>query len=163
MNQLPDELHKLKGTRPTRAAAPQEPNDQRARPKMPKHLSTLAKDKWRDFVRELDKRGTLTKVDSNALELMCETYAQWRACLAEIEKYGVMVDTIVTDSNGEAHTKRVQNPAQKLAIQLQNALRAMLKEFSATPASREKAKPAKPAPPKPRKLEPGEDPDPIFL
>ena len=59
-----------------------------------------------------------------------------------------MVDTIVLDSNGEPHTKRVQNPATKLAAQLETSMRAMLKELSATPASREKTRPAAPAAPK---------------
>lgn len=152
---ISDEIHRVKGTRPTQAAAPQESTVSAGRPKMPKHLSPIAKDKWRELVRLLDARGTLTKADAEAMEIYCETYAQWRACRAEIDAHGVMVDTFVTDSSGESHTKRVQNPAQKLAVQLQNALRAMLKEFAATPASREKARPAKPAPTKNKEPKPG--------
>lgn len=158
---LSEEVHRLKGTRPTRAAAPQE--FAAGRPSMPRHLSPIARDKWKELVRLLSQRGTLTKVDANALELYCETYQQWRACLDEIAKHGVMVNVTVTDSSGESFSKRVQNPAQKLAVQLFNALRQMLKEFAATPASREKAKPTKPAQPPKRKLEPGEDPDPIDI
>lgn len=122
---------------------------------MPKHLTPVARDKWKELVRLLAARGTLTKADSNALELYCETYAQWRLCLDEIAENGVMVDVTVTDSSGKNFTKRVQNPAQKMAIQLQNSLRQMLKEFAATPASREKAKPAKPPVKKSEEPEPG--------
>jgi P27 family predicted phage terminase small subunit len=89
------------------------------------------------------------------LELYCVTYEQWLACVEEVRKHGVMVDAEVTDSSGEAHTKRVINPAGKLGAQLHNALRQMLKEFAATPASREKAKPAKPAPTKKKEPKPG--------
>ena len=145
----------MRGTRPSRAAAAKESAVVSGRPKMPKHLSPVARDKWKELVRDLSARGTLTKADASALELYCETYAQWRACLEEVLKYGVMVETTVTDSSGESFTKRVQNPAQKLAIQLQNSLRQMLKELGFTPASREKAKPAKPAKPKNTAPKPG--------
>jgi P27 family predicted phage terminase small subunit len=109
---------------------------------MPKHLGSVAAEKWRELVRLLAKRGTLTRVDSSALEIFCETYARWRGLCDEIHEHGAMVDVTVLDNCGEPHTKRVQNPAAKLAVQLENSMRAMLKEFSATPASREKSKPA---------------------
>lgn len=162
---ISDEIQRLKGQRPTQVREPEASNVPQGKPKMPKHLGPIARDKWRELVKELAKRGTLTKADSNALELYCETYQQWRACLAEIEKHGAMVDTFVTDSSGESHSKRVPNPAEKLAVQLFNALRQMCKEFAITPASREKAKPAKPAPKPKRKPERGEDTsgEPIIL
>ena len=118
---------------------------------MPKHLSAIAQEKWKEVVRLLAKRATLTRVDATALEILCVTYERWRALCDEINQYGPMVDVTVLDSSGTAHTKRVQNPAAKLAAQLENSMRAMLKELSATPASREKAKPA--APEKPPKVE----------
>src|SRR5205807_9778783 len=90
--QLPDALHRWHGTRPSRATAAQESTAVGGKPKMPKHLSPIARDKWKELTRALAQRNTLTKVDANALELYCETYAQWRGCLAEIETNGVMVD-----------------------------------------------------------------------
>lgn len=162
MNQLPEEIHRLKGTRPTRAAAPQEPVPA-GRPTMPKHLSPIARDKWREMIRTLSSRGTLTRGDGPALEVFVETYARWRACLKEIDTHGVMVTVNYAGANGEPESKRVMNPASKLAAQLETSMRQMLKELGQTPASREKAKRAKPVPPKPRKLEPGEDPDPIDI
>jgi P27 family predicted phage terminase small subunit len=136
-----DGEHKLTGTR-SQAKPDVESSFPAGRPRMPKHLCSVAADKWRELVRLLAKRGTLTQVDSSALEIFCETYARWRELVAEIGVHGAMVNVTVLDSSGTAHTKRVQNPAAKLAVQLENSMRAMLKEFSATPASREKSKPA---------------------
>src|SRR5215472_2260523 len=114
-----DDQHWLKGSRPTRAKEPTPSQLTGGKPKMPKHLSPIARDKWRELVRLLTARGTLTRADAEAMAIYCETFAQWRGCLEEIAKHGVLVDTTVTDSSGESHTKRVQNPAQKLAVQLQ--------------------------------------------
>ncbi len=95
--------------------------------------------------------------------LYAQTQARHLALLRELKEKGEMVDVVVTDSNGGSYTKRIVNPAGKLATQLENTLRAMLKEFSATPASRERTKPAKAAPPKPPEVPPGHDPNPILL
>lgn len=142
-SRVSNEMHKLRGTRAPRetAAASRVAG---GRPKMPKHMTGIAADRWKEMVKILRARGTLTKGDGPALELYCETYARWRACLKEVEDHGVMVDVTVLGSSGEPFTKRVQNPAAKLAAQMENSLRAMLKEFSATPASRERTKPTAP-------------------
>lgn len=150
--------HWLQGTDPewSESAAPV---CAAGRPKMPSDLSPVAVAEWKRITKELRKRGTLTKVDSSALEVYVRMYSQWRALCAEVEERGAMIDEISFGKDGEKITRRAQNPAQKLAIQLGNALRAYQKEFSATPASREKTKPVGPPP---RKLEPGEDSDPIL-
>ena len=140
-------LHWLTGSKSQAQEVP-ESDFPAGRPRMPKYLPAIAQEKWRELVRLLGKRGTLTKVDSTAMEILCVTYERWRALCDEIRQYGPMVDTVVLDSNGESHTKRVQNPASKLAAQLETSMRAMLKELTATPASREKARPAAPEKPK---------------
>lgn len=115
---------------------------------MPKDLSEVGAAEWKRITKELRKRGTLTAVDSSALEVYCRLYSQWRDLCAEVEKYGAMVEETVVDKSGEAYTRRVMNPAAKMATQLGTSLRMYQKEFSATPASREKTKPAAPELPK---------------
>jgi P27 family predicted phage terminase small subunit len=110
------------------------------KPKRPKHLSPVAEEKWAEMVKILRARGTLTKGDGPALEIYCESFARWRAMLDEIANEGAMVESTVLTSSGTPITKRIINPAVKAASQLENSLRAMLREFSATPASREKTK-----------------------
>ena len=152
--QLPDELHRLKGTRPTRTQNPAESKFTGGRPTMPKDLSEAAQAEWKRLVRQLHRRGTLTKIDGSALQIYVEMYSRWKLCLQEIEENGIMVEQTTTDSNGQPHTRRVQNPAAKLATQLENSMRQMLREFAATPATREKAKPTQPAAKK-EEYEPG--------
>jgi P27 family predicted phage terminase small subunit len=91
----------------------------------------------------LRKRRTLTRGDGPALEMLSEAYARWRACLKDIEENGIMIQEDRISKSGEPYTVRVQNPAAKLATSLENSMRAMLKEFAATPASRERVRPAK--------------------
>ena len=141
----PLEQHRLNGTSPEYATQG-EPAFAGGKPKMPADLSPASQAEWKRLVRELAKRGTLTKVDSSALEIYAVTFARWKACVAELEKYGPVVETTWTDQNGNVHTKRTENPASKIAGRLENSMRAMLKEFSATPASREKTRPTKSAP-----------------
>jgi P27 family predicted phage terminase small subunit len=146
--QLPDELHRLKGTRPTRAAAPGDSQFHCGRPKMPKYLSDEEKECWRGIVKLLAARGTLTAAEAPAIEIYAQTKARHLALLRELKQYGEMVETTVLDNSGTPHTKRVANPASKLATSLANSLRAMLKELCATIASRERARPTAPAKPK---------------
>jgi len=113
------------------------------KPRKPAHLSPVAEEKWAEMVKILKQRGTLTKGDGPALEIYCESFARWRAMLEEIANEGAMVESTVLTSSGTPITKRIINPAVKAASQLENSLRAMLREFSATPASREKTKPAR--------------------
>ena len=120
---------------------------------MPQGMGPVAEAEWKRLSKQLKQRGTLTTADATAMEVHCVTFAAWKATQAELEKHGPMIDEICLDKNGEQFTRRVLNPVGKQAISLGNSVRAMLKEFSATPASREKAKRAqekpKPEPPKP--------------
>lgn len=147
-NVISDEAHRLRGTRPTRAKAPEGSKYRAGRPKMPKHLTAVAAEEWKRVVKLLGKRGTLTAADAPALEQYCVQYARWRALLAEIDQHGVMVEDTFLTKSGEPITRRVQNPAVKLAAQIETSMRQMLKEFSATPASREDTTPAAPDPAK---------------
>jgi P27 family predicted phage terminase small subunit len=140
------EYHQLVGTRATRADNTPSPFTG-GRPSCPSYLSPIAKAEWRRIVRLLRERGTLTRGDGPAIEVYCQTYARWRACIAEIESKGDFIDTTWTDLTG-THTKRTINPASKQATQLGNSLRAMQVQLGATPGSRENAKQTKPDPKK---------------
>src|SRR5262249_33949181 len=111
-----------------------------ARPKMPKDLPAVAQAEWKRLVKELYRRGVLTRVESSALEIYCRMFARWKAASEEVEKRGVLIETTWTDSEGTEHSKLIENPASKVAARLESNLRQMLQQFSATPASREKVK-----------------------
>jgi P27 family predicted phage terminase small subunit len=134
--------HLLEGTQPQWAAGDEQPNFAAARPKMPKYLPPVAAKEWKRLVNELSQRGTLTRCDSSALEIYVTTFARWKQAVAEVEKRGPVIESTWTDQHGTEHSKLVENPASKIAARLENSLRQMLKEFSATPASRDRTKPA---------------------
>jgi P27 family predicted phage terminase small subunit len=144
--------HWLANTVPQYSDAPESTQGFRAgRPKMPKDLPPVAEAEWRRMCKQLLKRGTLTAVDSSALEIYVRMFARWVkvAAMAEEEP---LVETEWTDSAGAVHKKVVENPASKIAARLEISLRNYQKEFAATPASRDKAKRA--APPVTDKHEP---------
>lgn len=121
----------------------------RARPKMPKYLSSEEQEIWRGIVRLLSARGTLSAAEAPQIEIYAQTKARHLALLRELKQYGEMVDTVVFDSEGKPYTKRAANPASKLATSLVGQLRGQLKELCATISSRENA--ARVTPPKPKK------------
>jgi len=149
------ELHQFQGTVPewTNSGAPAFAG---GRPKMPRDLSPVAQAEWRRLTKELAKRGTLTRVDSSALEIYVRMFARWKKCVDDIERRGPVVDVSWMGSDGVERFKTVENPASKIANRLENSMRAMLREFGSTPASREAAKPTAP-PLKTTPPEPGTD------
>jgi P27 family predicted phage terminase small subunit len=151
---LPEELHRLRGTRSTRAAV-RESAIAGGRPNMPKDLTPNQRAAWKEIVKYLKPRRTLTKADGPALRLYAETSARHRALLLELDTHGEVIEQDVLDSSGVAHTKRILNPASRQASTVSKDLRAMLRELSATPASRETARPTAPPPPKKNAIIPG--------
>jgi P27 family predicted phage terminase small subunit len=110
------------------------------RPKMPADLSPDAAAEWKRIVKELAKRKTCTRLDSSMLEIHCTMFARWKKC-ARLAEANPTTEVTWTDKNGEPHTKIIEHPASAMATKLENSLRNSLKELSATPASRERAKP----------------------
>jgi P27 family predicted phage terminase small subunit len=156
-NPKPEWLHSLQGTTPQ--GGPGVSAHVGGRPVMPKDLPEAGQKEWRRLVKELGKQQKLCKVDRSILEVHCRVYGMWRLACDDIEKRGINVESVVLDSNGEAHHKVVQNPSAKLAQQLTTQLRNTLAQLSATPSSREKAKRTIAPPPRPPA---GQDPDPIL-
>jgi len=153
MQPIDEATAKLRGTRVTRALPPQ--GFQAGRPKKPEHLNAIASAKWDELCKMLRQRGQLTKGDANILELFATGYSRWRACNDAIERDGVMITTTVLDNCGEPHQKQIVNPLIQKAAQLENSLRAILVQLSATPVSRERTKRLTPAPPRNATPQPG--------
>lgn len=138
----------LKGTK-SKAQPHAESGFESGRPKQPKHLTPVAAQKWKELVRVLNKRGTLTKADAELLELVCEQYARWRLYVEDIQKRGLYIKESYTDKYGNEDEREIPNQSAKFANQLENTLARNLVQLGITPASRERAKPAAPpAPPK---------------
>ena len=147
--------HKLDGTyRKDRHAAASDsaPEDDSkqftgGRLKMPKDYAPEKQRIWKQIFGPLHRRKTLTKADSAAAIVLVEMWLRWEK-VAALAAANPCVEVSWLDSNKVEHVKIVEHPAWKMATQLEGRLVAALKEFSATPASRERTKPTKQAPPK---------------
>jgi P27 family predicted phage terminase small subunit len=129
--------------RPTRAA----PKDKFAigKPACPSHIKAdaVALECWRRIVKLLSDRGVCTRGDGPSIELYVASYCDWLEARKEVKEHGLIVETVTIDSEGESHTVRKENPAQKIVDRCSGMMRQLLKEFGATPAARERAKVAK--------------------
>jgi P27 family predicted phage terminase small subunit len=125
------------------------PADVAGRPKCPPDFldRPIALAKWRELTKVLQRRGVLTKGDGTALEIICDQYERLKICEKDIRERGMMVEEEVGNGNGGTYTRSTVNPLAKIATSLENSIRAMLQQFSATPASRERSKKAKEKPP----------------
>jgi P27 family predicted phage terminase small subunit len=146
MHKKSEALHALQGTQ-ARHAEIDGPIFAGSRPKKPADLTPDEETEWTRIVPQLLRRGTLTRVDSSFLEVYVRMFSRWKK-VSRLAAENPTTEVCWVDKNGEPHTKIIEHPASTMATKLENSLRNMLKELSATPASRERTKPTAQAPPK---------------
>jgi P27 family predicted phage terminase small subunit len=142
-NRLSNAEHALRGTKASPVTEPEVSQVLKARPKMPSHLSPEARREWRRILPLLEERNVLSRADSTALGIYCETFARWVAAKKQISVEGITKTTQVLDRNGAIATSTKIHPALKIAENCERSLRACLREFGLTPQSREKVKPTR--------------------
>jgi phage terminase small subunit len=79
----PEWKHDLQGTKSRATTAP-EPVIVAGRPSCPKYLTEIERAAFREMVRILSTRGTLTKGDGPACVLYATTVGRYRAVLDEL-------------------------------------------------------------------------------
>jgi len=109
---------------------------------MPAYLSKEARKEWKRVLPLLEARGSVTEADAMALTVYCEAVSRYVAALKSLEQKGQTISTVVLDSNGQAHSSAKPNPSLKIAETCERTIRAFLREFGLTPATRERIKPA---------------------
>lgn len=117
-----------------RALPVDEPQPERGVTPSPRHLKKKSREWYAEVAAELDKIGVLTILDSNALELLIEAYAEYRNHCATLDAEGYTY--VTTATNGERAIKA--HPAAVMKSDAWKRVRAMLTEFGMTPASRSK-------------------------
>jgi P27 family predicted phage terminase small subunit len=142
---LSNEHHALVGTT-YQSKAKMKSTLSAGQPKMPTHLSKAAKAEWRRLVPLLLERGSLTDADSAVLSIYAENYSRWLAAKADVEANGLTIVISVLDKHGVAVTTRKTNPALRTLENCERSLRAFLREFGMTPATRERILPAQEQP-----------------
>jgi P27 family predicted phage terminase small subunit len=144
---ISDAEHKLRGTRPTRAAdhgadiAP-------GRPKFPANLTPAAKKVYKLLVRQLEERRACTAGDMQILHLYAEQWLRWVTARAKVVELGEVVLDTRTDNHGVAHEVLRKNPWLTVVETCETKMHAILRDLGLTPNARSKVKqtgePAKP-------------------
>ncbi len=131
--------HLLHGTVPQ--GTPDKPSQfSGGRPKYPKHLSPVARAEFKRAVQLLEQRKTITPGDYTTLAVYAEVFARWIQAKNEIGDE-LMIETQVTDNNGNLRTVRRLNPLLKVAEQCEGRMLALVKALGLTPVDRERSRP----------------------
>lgn len=96
-------------------------------PAAPQWLAGEARDEWDRVVGDLARSYLITPLDAVTLAAYCETFAQWRRAMRELQTQGF---TVPTKEGVKA------NPVMKIAMGLVVEMRRMAAEFGFTPAAR---------------------------
>jgi P27 family predicted phage terminase small subunit len=101
------------------------------RPRVPRHLGPVARKAFKRAVQLLENRRTLTPSDETTLELYAQCYARWFQATNEVGT-ALMIETQVTDNNGNLRTVRRINPLLKIVAETEGRLLAFAKSLGFT-------------------------------
>tara|TARA_Y100000593_G_scaffold34340_1_gene67365 strand:+ start:1177 stop:1653 length:477 start_codon:yes stop_codon:yes gene_type:complete len=110
-----------------------EPKPKAGKPVCPKWLDKNAKAAWRQLVPQLADMGVLTKIDGQALALLCQTWGKWRKAEEMIAKHGEVYP--IKNDAGEVKYLQ-QSPYVSIARSAADQLSRLFREFGMTPSAR---------------------------
>jgi P27 family predicted phage terminase small subunit len=112
------------------------------RPRIPSHLSPVARAEFKRACKVLLDRGTSTEGDFVTLAIYSETYARWRDAKEQVIGK-LMVETIIKDANGVAKVVTRLNPLIKVVQADESRLLALASKLGLTPSDRDRVRPTK--------------------
>jgi len=136
---ISDELHKLRGTRPTRAADNGE-DIPAARPEYPKRISPEAKRVFKRLCGLLESRRALTAGDGELLRLYSVQFSRHGKAMAKIEEEGEIKIYFRLNNHGESVPQEKPNLWLKVAQDSEKQMHAILRDLGLTPNARAKVK-----------------------
>lgn len=139
----PLELHRLQGTR-SKTQPVSDSEIVAGAPRCPGHLSKFARAEWRRLLALLLERRTVTPGDELLLAQAAELTARWVTAKRDVQKRGLVIESTVLDSSGQAVTRERKNPFLAIAQESEKALLGILDRLGLVPATRDKVKPAAP-------------------
>ncbi len=116
------------------------PHIQGGRPRCPADFSELEVSCFKAACRILKQRGTLSKGDSESLEMWARTKARYIRCSMAVADEGEVVEETRFSKSGDEYTIKVKNPNLTIVEQCERALQAMAKSLGLTVADRSKVK-----------------------
>lgn len=132
--QLPTELKRQRGTLRADRQNPSEPTLPSTIPPTPTWLSEQGQKSFIELSHILHDMTVLTLADSMALEMLCDSYSEYKEAKIIINTLG---STDVVHSR-EGNAKTVVRPEVQIANQAFVRVVQLLKEFGLTPSSRAK-------------------------
>lgn len=102
-------------------------------PEVQDWINAEAKQVWEQVAAQLIENGVAARIDANALNRYCQTFARWKAAEQFIQKYGETYP--LKDKEGNVRCFQ-QHPQVSIANKLSLMLCKMEAEFGMTPASR---------------------------
>jgi P27 family predicted phage terminase small subunit len=112
------------------------------RPKMPDGLPEDSQRLWKQIVKQLSRRRTVTPGDAQVITLYVRTHSHWMRACDYVDAHGIMVTEQRSTAGGTLYSIDILNPALSIAASLNARLESLLKEMGLTGAAREKVKPA---------------------
>jgi P27 family predicted phage terminase small subunit len=119
------------------------PTVQAGRPRMPCTLTELEQQCWKQAAKIMRARGTLSKGDSENLEMYAVVKARWILARRDIEARGLEITETRHAKNGEEYEVSVPNPSLKICDSCEQRLHAYTKVLGLTPMDRTKVKKTK--------------------
>ena len=107
-------------------------------PPMPGHLKGYAEAAWHVLVENLRFAGLVSRVDGQALQLLCESIALYIEAMDEIEREGVLLK-----ESTQFGTRHKENPACGTRGRAWKEIVTLLHKFGLTPGSRTSVRPGK--------------------
>lgn len=111
-----------------------------SRPRIPKHLSPEAITAWREAVRLLRKKGTLSSTDSAVLEVYSEVKATWIAAKADVLSRGTLLTETRFSKAGNEYTVEIVNPNVKIKADSEKQMLSLTRSLGLAPDAREKVR-----------------------
>jgi P27 family predicted phage terminase small subunit len=110
------------------------------RPKIPTHLSRVARAEFKRICHLLEHRRTLTEGDRNSIAVLAECVARWVAAKEELGTAYTITVTI-TDKKGNVFTTIKPNPLLKVVEVAEARILALSSALGLNPISRDKVRP----------------------
>ena len=129
----PTALQRLRGNpshRPLNEREPQPASGERA-PSAPRWLSEAARREWRRVAGPLHRAGLLTEIDTLALGMLCEAFANYLEARAMVNEGG-KGQLVVKSDKGNLY----QHPAVAVMVGARGEVLRWAREFGMTPSTR---------------------------
>jgi len=129
----PTAIEKLQGCPGRRPLPKNEPQPKKGAPKAPSWLSPKAKAAYRELAKLLESIQVITEADRHALELLCDSYSDYRDARQFVMERGQAYEHF--DGRGHSQGWRTY-PQVKIAHDAWGRVEKMLRQFGLTPSSR---------------------------